>query len=115
MTTAESRRHDLYNGLVEFLGADRANTLMTYLPSGESTDLLTRADLDAVEQRLGAHIDGLDARIAGLDTRIDGLDTRIDGLSNRIDLVTQRLDRIVFALVAGLVAIIATLIAQSFV
>jgi hypothetical protein len=94
MTTAESRRDDLYNGLTEFLGEDRADTLMTYLPPYEGTDLATKSDLDAIENRL-----------------VD----RLDIVSQRIEGLSQRLDRMVLALIAGLVAIIATLVAQSFI
>jgi hypothetical protein len=94
MTTAESRRHDLYNGLAELLGADQADTLMTYLPHTESEGLATKADLDALERNLSG---------------------RIDGVDKRLDLISHRLNRIVLALVAGLVAIIATLVAQSFI
>lgn len=93
MTTGESRRHDLYNGLTEFLGADRADTLMAYLPPRENSDLATRWDIDA------------------LTSRIDGVET---SLAARIDGVNQRLDRIVLTLAAGLIAIIATLISQVF-
>jgi hypothetical protein len=94
MTTPESRRHDLYNGLTELLGEDRADTLMTYLPSSEGTDLATKSDLDAIEDRLVV---------------------RIDIVSQRLEGLSQRLDRMVLAMIAGLVAIIATLVAQSFI
>lgn len=94
MTTAEPRRHDLYSGLPELLGEDRADTLTTCLPSQESTDLATKAGLDVLEVRL-----------------VDRLDT----MDHRLEPINNRLDRMVFALVAGLVAIIATLVAQSFI
>ena len=100
-TTAESRRHDLYTGLSEILGADQADTLMAYLPSQESTEVATKADLDDLEVRLGG--------------RIDEMGQHIDAVGQRIDAVGQRIDRMVLAMVAGLVAIIATLIAQSFI
>lgn len=108
MTTAESRRHDLYTGLTEFLGPDRADTLMTYLPSRESTDLATKADLTALELTLGVRIDRIDGRL-------DNMDRHLVGMNQRFEAVNQRLDRIVLTLAAGLVAIVATLIAQSFV
>jgi hypothetical protein len=101
MATAESRRHDLYNGLTEFLGEDRANTLMTYLPAQESTDLATKADLDALE--------------TAVTDRFDMVDQRFLAMDRPFEAINHRLDRMVFALVAGLVAIIATLVAQSFI
>jgi hypothetical protein len=94
MTTAESRRHDLYNGLTEFLGEDRTDTLMAYLPSQESADLATRADVDT------------------LSHRIDAVERN---LTARLDAVNHRLDRIVLTLAAGLIAIVATLITQTFI
>jgi hypothetical protein len=67
---------------------------MTYLPSSEGTDLATKSDLDAIEDRLVV---------------------RIDIVSQRLEGLSQRLDRMVLAMIAGLVAIIATLVAQSFI
>ena len=92
MHAAEARRHDLYNALTEFLGPERADTLMAYLPSHEATELATRSDI----QNLSARIDAVE-----------------HNLTARIDAVNQRLDRIVLTLAAGLVAIVATLIAQA--
>jgi hypothetical protein len=112
MTTAESRRHDLYNGLTEFLGEDRADTLMAYLPSQESADLATRADLDAVEMAVNTRIDTLETTVIN---RFNIVDQRFEATSQRLDALSQRLDRMVLTLVAGLVAIVATLIAQSFI
>ncbi|MFP4555020.1 MAG: hypothetical protein ACLFRT_14330 [Actinomycetota bacterium] len=104
MTSPESRRHDLYNGLTEVLGVERADVLMTYLPSTESTELATKADIRAVETRIDSVESSLATRIdrleANLTTRFDALDTRIDTLGTRID-------RIVLAVVAALVVIIA--------
>lgn len=101
MTTPEARRLDLYNGLTDFLGEDRASTLMTYLPQNESKDLATKSDLGELEGRIGVRIDAVSGRLDDVVLRLDGM--------------TERLDRMVFSLVVGLVAIIATLIAQSFI
>ncbi len=101
MTSPEARRLDLYNGLTEFLGEQRADTLMAYLPGNPNTDLATRADLESVERRLG--------------TRMDAMDVRFNDVLLRLDGMTARLDRMVQALIAGLVAVIATLVAQSFI
>ncbi|MEE8486315.1 MAG: hypothetical protein V3S38_07205 [Acidimicrobiia bacterium] len=115
MTTAESRRHDIYTGLTEFLGPDRADTLMTYLPSRESTDLATKADLTALELTLGGRIDRIDGRLDNMDRHLVGMNQRLESVDQRFEAVNERLDRIVLTLAAGLVAIVATLIAQSFV
>ena len=100
MTSSESRRHDLYNGLTEVLGVERADVLMTYLPSTESTELATKADIRVLESRI-------DKVEANLTVRIDSVGTRVDALATRIDALATRIDRIVLAVVAALVVIIA--------
>jgi hypothetical protein len=95
MTTGEARRHDLYNALTEFIGEDRADTLMAYLPSREASDLATSADVE------------------GLSSRIDHLETRFDRMEDRLDSMNQRLDRLFLTLAAGLIAIVATVFAQA--
>ncbi len=52
MTASEARRRDLYHGLEEVLGTDRADTLMAYLPVNEAASLATKDDLAGVETRL---------------------------------------------------------------
>ena len=102
MTTGEARRHDLYNALTEFIGEDRADTLMAYLPSREASDLATTAD-----------VEGVGARVDDLNTRIDHLETRFDRMEDRLDSMNQRLDRLFLTLAAGLIAIVATVFAQA--
>lgn len=113
--TAESRRHDLYNGLTELLGVDRADTLMAHLPTHQFDDLATRGDFDRLSDRIDNVESGLTIRIdnveRSLTKRIDRLES---DLTNRFDILNQRIDRIVLTLAAGLFAIIATMIAQGF-
>ncbi len=101
MTSPEARRLDLYNGFTEFLGEERADTLMAYLPGNPDAELATKADLELVERRL--------------DTRMHEIDVRFSDVILRLDGMTARLDRMVQALLAGLIAIFATLVAQSFI
>ncbi len=123
MATYEARRRDLYNGLTEVLGIERADTLMQFLPSVEGSQQATRTDIyglsgriDDVERSLTARIDGMErsltARIGDLTTRIDRFELSVTG---RFDAMNQRLDRIVLTLAAGLMAIIAALVAQNFI
>jgi hypothetical protein len=126
MATAESRRRDLYNGLTELLGIERADTLMQFLPSIEGSQQATRTDIyglsarvDDVGQNLTTRIDNVER---SLTTRIDNVErdltARIDrfehSVTARFDAMNQRLDRVVLTLAAGLMAIIATLVAQNF-
>jgi hypothetical protein len=134
MATSESRRRDLYNGLTEVLGIERADTLMQFLPSIEGSQQATRTDIyglsgrvEDVERSLTGRIDNVErsltARIdkveLNLNARIDDLTTRIDrfehSVTARFDAMNQRLDRIVLTLAAGLMAIIAALVAQNFI
>lgn len=102
MSTGEARRHDLYNALTEFIGEDRADTLMAYLPSREASDLATSAD-----------VEDLSSRIDHLETRFDRVEDRLDRVEDRLDSMNQRLDRLFLTLTAGLIAIVATVFAQA--
>lgn len=57
MTVDERTRHELYTRLEEVLGHEHAMTLMEHLPPVGWTDVATRRDLDALEQRLDARLD----------------------------------------------------------
>jgi hypothetical protein len=91
MTSSESDRLDLYNGLQEALGTDRATTLMSQL---HNPDLLTRSEFNE---------------------RLDKLDARFDRLEDKLDtglaVVNQRIDRVLLAVVAGLFLLLAAIIA----
>jgi hypothetical protein len=109
MATAESRRRDLYNGLRELLGIERADTLMQFLPSIEGSQQATRTDIyglsgriDDVEENLTAQIDNVERSLtARIDNVQRDLTARIDNvereLTARIDNVerdlTTRIDR----------------------
>lgn len=45
---SEAARNDLYNGLSELLGPERAETLMSYLPRYDPDDVATRSDVDSI-------------------------------------------------------------------
>ncbi len=105
MATYESRRRDLYNGLTEILGIERAETLMQFLPSIEGSQQATRTDV----YELSIRVDDFERN---LTARIDRLE---QSFTARFDAMNQRLDRIVLTLAAGLMAIIAALVAQNFI
>jgi autonomous glycyl radical cofactor GrcA len=135
VATSEAARADLYNGLAELLGSERAETLMTAVPGFDFAELVTKSDLgvldarvNGLDQSLNAWMDGLgqslNARMDGLDqslnARMDGLDqslnARIDGLEVRLANVEtiviglgSRMDRMFFAMIAGLFVILATM------
>lgn len=79
MTSSEARRHDPHSEVAGILGPELAETLMSYLPTEENTNLATKRDLD-------------DEALATLTARMDKLDAR--------------LDRILLAIIATLIAVI---------
>ena len=89
---SEAARLDLYNGLSELLGPERAETFMASLPVLDISSLATKADLKVLEVRM----DALEARMASLESAMLNL-----GL---------RLDRMYVALVAGLFVIVAAMV-----
>jgi uncharacterized coiled-coil protein SlyX len=125
---SEAARSDLYHGLADVLGADRAETLMSVLPSYELTDIATKGDIamlsariDGLEISLGTRMDRLESRMGGLESRMDGLESRMDGLESRMDRLESRMDglesrmdRFFIALVTGMFLIIATIIGGFF-
>ena len=46
MAITEDQRHDLYEGLIELLGREKATTLMEHLPPVGWADVATKRDLD---------------------------------------------------------------------
>ncbi|HEX9863517.1 MAG TPA: hypothetical protein VGC03_00970 [Acidimicrobiia bacterium] len=89
MQISEAARADLYHGLVELLGEDRAETLMTHLPRYEPADVATKSDITELKSEIGELKVGLAA-------------------------VNLRLDRLFLVLVAGLVAFIAAMASVVF-
>ena len=89
MQISEAARADLYHGLVELLGEDRAETLMTHLPRYEPADVATKSDITELKSEIGELNVGLAA-------------------------VNTRLDRLFLVLVAGLVAFIAAMASVIF-
>ena len=96
MSTREPARLDLYNGLVELLGENRAETLMTYLPTNDPAGFVTRADLSS--------------SLAEFTARLEGC---FDRLEQRFDRLEQRFDRLFLTVVAGLFVMVASVIATS--
>jgi hypothetical protein len=92
VTAPEAARHDLYTGLVDVLGEERARTLMAHLPTSQSADLATRSDLAEVRDEIKASI--------------DALGNRIDALSVRME---DRFHKLTLTIVAGLFVIVGAM------
>lgn len=104
MAISEDRRHEMYEGLIEALGRERATTLMEHLPPVGWADVATKRDLDqqtlvlrrdmeaefgkvraelgSVRMELGSEIASLRAElgseIASLRTEIAAAETRVE-------------------------------------
>jgi len=133
---SEAARLDLYNGLSELLGPERAETLMASLPNFGINGVATSADfgvlqarMDGLENGLGARMDaletGLGARMDALETglgarmdalestlggRMDGLEIRMTSIETAVVAMGLRLDRMFLAMLAGLFAIVAAMV-----
>ena len=99
---SEAARLDLYNGLSEILGTERAETLMAALPTYDISEIATKSDIYALEARVDARFDSIGARIDGLESRLASVETIVIGLG-------ARMDRMFLAMIAGLFVIVATM------
>jgi predicted nuclease with TOPRIM domain len=135
---SEAQRADLYTGLAEVLGPDRAELLMTQLPRYDVEHVATHADVVALRSDMGDLRSGMgDLRSEMGDLRSEMGDLRSELRSEMGELrselrsemgelrsefrsemgvfrdglaaVNQRLDRLFLALVAGLFVVIAAM------
>lgn len=96
MGSSEAKRHDLYTGLSDVLGPERAETLMAYLPGQPASGLATTMDMDRLVERM------------------DRFEMRMDRFEGALRDVNQRLDRLFLTMLTGLLAIIATFLVSVF-
>ncbi|CAN5169589.1 hypothetical protein BH20ACT8_BH20ACT8_20130 [soil metagenome] len=75
--------------LTDVLGEEHTHTLMKTLPRGAPA---ARVDLDEVEGRLGARMDGLEHRMGALEHRMGALEDRMGGLEDRMGGLEHRMD-----------------------
>jgi hypothetical protein len=74
LTASEAARHDLYNGLSELLGPQRAEILMAALPAYDVSDLVTKDEFRAGMAELRAEFKSdLQQGLASVNARIDRL------------------------------------------
>jgi len=67
----ERARYQLFLRLESVLGPEQAQTFMQTIPPGGWSDVLTRQDLDAFEQRLGRRFDAMERRFDRCERRED--------------------------------------------
>ena len=101
---SEAARNDLYNGLSEVLGPERAETLMSYLPRYDPGEVATRSDLDSIRTDIVDLRSELKGDIADLRLELKGdiSDMRADLTTLRSELATH--GELLFSLQRTLVA-----------
>jgi hypothetical protein len=100
MTISESARNDLYNGLRELLGADRTETLMTFVSAFDPSEIATKGDIARLEERF-----------SGIDRRFTVIDRRFDDLGKRIDRVLLTLAAGLFVIFASVMGVLGVVVA----
>lgn len=90
---SEAARNDLYNGLTELLGPERAETLMTYLPAYDPSEVATKSDLRELKQELKSEIGEMKQE-----------------LRSEMGELSKRIDRVLLTLAAGLFVIFAAVV-----
>ena len=136
MALDERARHELFLGLEQVLGPERAETLMELMPPVGWADVATKRDLDALEERMNlrfelvdqrfeasehkllagfraemlAHTNLITAQMNGMTARMDGMTARMDGMMARMDGMTGQLRVLIMAIVGAMVSVAALVV-----
>ncbi len=102
LAISEAARADLYTGLAEVLGRERAETLMAYLPTVDPVDVATRDDMRNLRETL-------DRRMVAFEARMEAFERRMDSFDRRMEAFEGALSRLYLTLVAGLFVIVAAM------
>jgi hypothetical protein len=90
----ERARHELYRGVEELLGTDRADTLMSLLPPVGWADVTTKTDLRSLDDRIDSRFSRVDARFTAIEARLVGIEARLDGMDARFSQIDDRFAKI---------------------
>jgi hypothetical protein len=77
MVLDERARHELFLGLEQVLGPERAKTLMELMPPVGWADVATKRELDALEERMNLRFELVDQRFEGVDRRFEALEHKL--------------------------------------
>jgi hypothetical protein len=80
----QRERYELFLGLEAALGTEDAQRFMETVPTGPWSDVLTKRDLAAFEQRVGRRFDTL-------GKRFDAVGHRFEATEHEVETVTPRL------------------------
>jgi hypothetical protein len=90
----ERARHELYRGVEELLGTDRADTLMSLLPPVGWADVTTKTDLRSLDDRIDSRFSRVDARFTAIEARLVAIEARLDGIDARFSQIDDRFSQI---------------------
>jgi glutathione S-transferase len=90
----ERARHELYRGVEELLGTDRADTLMSLLPPVGWADVTTKTDLRSLDDRIDSRFSRVDARFTAIDARFTAIEARLVAIEARLDGIDARFSQI---------------------
>ena len=117
VTPTETERHELWKGLGEVLPEAQVKTLMDSLPPVDWSELATKTDLAALEERLDlksdarfAKIDSrfteTNAKFEGVDAKFEGVDAEFEVVHGKFERVEGRIDKRVAQLLVGMAVLL---------
>lgn len=99
-------RHDLFVALHDRLGDGPADTLMALLPPVGWADVARRTDIETLDQRFTARMDGFEARLDGFEARLEGFEAKVEA---RFDALLPRLITTNIASMVGIAGLVFTI------
>lgn len=98
MASSEAARNDLYNGLIDTLGPERAETLMTYLPDYKPSEVVTEKSLSEMKAATEKSLSDMKA----------ATEKGFSEMKAELVVMNKRIDRVFVTLAAGMFAIFAS-------
>ncbi len=96
MTPTETERHELWKGLGEVLPEAQVKTLMDSLPPVDWSELATKTDLAALEERLDLKSDArfakIDSRFTETNAKFEGVDAKFEGVNAKFEVVDAKFE-----------------------
>lgn len=90
MAISEAARSDLYTGLSEVIGPERAEVLMSAIPLHDLDEVATNGDLAVMKSELRTEMAELRAEMAGLRAEMAGLESRVMTEIGRVEVALRK-------------------------
>jgi hypothetical protein len=109
MAIDEHTRHGIHTWLVEAMGTERGDGLMSMLPPTGWADVATKHDLAELEARLELRFDKIDQRFEMMDQRFEMIDQRFEMSEHTVlGAIDRRLTEAMRATFFALAALLLT-------